>query len=142
MRDEAAKKRVHVAVGVISDGADNILIARRAADAHQGGLWEFPGGKVEPGESVEEALTRELFEELALTVTACEPLLAIAHDYSDKAVLLDVWWVAGFSGQPHGREGQPLRWVAIDELRAVEFPDANLPIIIAIEKKTAKTPAL
>ena len=131
------KKRVHVAVGVISDGADGILIAQRAASAHQGGLWEFPGGKVEAGESVRDALRRELHEELAIDVTACEPLLAIEHDYSDKAVLLDVWWVSAFSGAPHGREGQPLRWVPAAQLHAVAFPDANVPIIQAIEKKLA-----
>lgn len=134
---QSSRKRVHVAVGVISDGAGKILIAQRAAGAHQGGLWEFPGGKVEPGETVRDALRRELLEELALTVVDCEPLLSIAHDYSDKSVLLDVWWIDAFSGEPHGREGQPLRWIDVAELRSVSFPEANQPIIVAIEKKIA-----
>jgi 8-oxo-dGTP diphosphatase len=135
MPNTVPKKRVHVAVGVISDGAKNILVARRAEYLHQGGLWEFPGGKVESGESVRDALQRELVEELAIHVVASEPLLTIAHDYHDKAVLLDVWWVSSFQGEPHGREGQPLRWVDVRELKLLDFPAANVPIIAAVEQK-------
>lgn len=131
------KKRIHVAVGVISDGADRILIARRAEHLHQGGLWEFPGGKVESNETVEQALQRELFEELAITVNEQEPLLTIEHDYTDKAVLLDVWWISEFAGEPQGREGQPLQWVPIESLHEFEFPAANKPIIVAIQQKLA-----
>ena len=133
------KKRVHVAVGVISDGADRILIARRAEHLHQGGLWEFPGGKVEANETVEQALRRELFEELAIEVTSQQPLLTIAHDYSDKLVLLDVWWVSAFSGEPQGCEGQPLHWVSVASLHEFEFPAANQPIIAAVQRKLAIT---
>lgn len=129
------KKRVHVAVGVISDGADRILISRRAEHLHQGGFWEFPGGKVETDETVEQALARELLEELAIDVVKQEALLTIAHDYPDKSVLLDVWWVSAFAGEPQGREGQPLRWVSIESLHEFEFPAANKPIIAAIQQK-------
>lgn len=132
------KKRVHVAVGVISDGADRILISRRAEHLHQGGLWEFPGGKVESSETVVEALRRELFEELAIEITEQEALVAIEHDYSDKAVLLDVWWISAFAGEPQGCEGQPLQWVAISALENYEFPAANQPIIAAIQAKVAR----
>ena len=132
---ESERKRVHVAVGVISDGMDKILISRRAEHLHQGGLWEFPGGKVEAGETVEDALRRELHEELAIEITNFEPLLTISHDYNDKSVLLDVWWISEFFGEPHGREGQPLRWAAIDELSGLEFPAANRAIIAAIQQK-------
>ena len=131
------EKRIHVAVGVISDGGDKVLIARRAEHLHQGELWEFPGGKVEAGETVEQALTRELQEELAISISAFEPLLAIAHDYQDKSVLLDVWWVSSFSGEPSGRQGQPLRWAAITELRQLDFPAANKAIVTALEEKVA-----
>ncbi len=131
------KKRVHVAVGVISDGADRILISKRADHLHQGGLWEFPGGKVEAGETVEHALRRELFEELAITVIAQEPLLTVEHDYSDKAVLLDVWWIGEFAGEPQSREGQPLHWAPVSSLQEFEFPAANKPIITAILQRTA-----
>ncbi len=137
MPNTAPDRRVHVAVGVISDGADKILVSRRAEHLHQGGLWEFPGGKVETDESVRAALQRELLEELAIEVVDCAPLITIAHDYTDKSVLLDVWWVEAFQGEPHGREGQPLRWVEAVELRSLAFPAANLPIIVAVEKKLA-----
>lgn len=139
MPNIAPKKRVHVAVGVISDGANKILVSRRGEHLHQGGLWEFPGGKVEAEESARDALHRELSEELGIRVASCEPLLTIAHDYSDKSVLLDVWWVDGFHGEPHGREGQPLQWVVAIELRSLQFPAANLPIIVAIEQKLSVT---
>jgi 8-oxo-dGTP diphosphatase len=129
------RQRVHVAVGVISDGGKRILVAQRAQNAHQGGRWEFPGGKVEDGETVRRALARELLEELAIDIQHCEPLLTIEHDYTDKSVLLDVWWIAAFDGEPRGCEGQPLRWVDVSELGGLEFPEANVPIVAAISKK-------
>lgn len=127
-----AAERVRVAVGVIHDGKGRILVARRAAHLHQGGLWEFPGGKIGAGESTYEALCRELHEELGISVSQAEPLLLIDHDYRDKSVRLDVWNVNQFSGEPHGREGQPLRWDAISELQPGDFPAANAAIIDAL----------
>ena len=124
-------KRVHVAAAVIRGTDGKILIARRADSQHQGGLWEFPGGKVEAGESVEMALGRELQEELGITVESARPLIKVQHDYPDKQVLLDVWEVASFTGQPHGAEGQPLAWVTQRELADYEFPAANEPIVAA-----------
>lgn len=124
-------KRIHVAAAVIRDAQGKILIARRADTQHQGGLWEFPGGKVEPGEAVEAALSRELQEELGIVVTAARPLIKIKHDYPDKQVLLDVWEVSAFTGEPHGAEGQPLAWVSNRELPGYEFPAANQPIVAA-----------
>lgn len=124
-------KRVHVAAGVIRSAEGHVLIAKRPLDKHQGGLWEFPGGKVEPGETVEVALARELAEELGIAVTASRPLIQVSHDYADKQVLLDVWEVFGFTGEPHGAEGQPLAWVRPDELTNYSFPAANRPIVTA-----------
>ncbi|MGE8393105.1 Nudix family hydrolase [Pseudomonas sp. BIGb0427] len=124
-------KRVHVAAAVIRGTDGRILIARRADSQHQGGLWEFPGGKVEDGEAVEVALARELHEELGIVVTAARPLIKVKHDYPDKQVLLDVWDVNGFSGEPHGAEGQPLAWVTARELPDYDFPEANQPIVAA-----------
>ncbi len=125
-------KLVHVAVGVIQNPRGEIFIAQRAADAHQGGLWEFPGGKLEAGETTSQALVRELREELAIEVDACRPLIQIRHHYADKSVLLDVYRVTEFRGEPIGNEGQPVRWVAPPQLANFEFPAANRPIIKAI----------
>ncbi len=122
---------LHVAAAVILDGAGHILLARRPEHLHQGGLWEFPGGKVEPGESAMQALRRELEEELGISVTRARPLIRIPHAYPDRKVLLDVWRVDGFTGEAHGREGQPLRWIAPEELGAFAFPAANRPIVTA-----------
>jgi 8-oxo-dGTP diphosphatase len=124
---------LHVAVGVIKNTNGEILIAQRPLSVHQGGLWEFPGGKVETGESVIEALRRELQEELAIHVEHCEPLIKIRHDYPDLSVLLDVWTVDKFSGTAHGKEGQAVRWVKISELSHYDFPAANLPIVHAAQ---------
>lgn len=132
-------KRVHVAVGVVCNDGGEILIARRPQHLHQGGFWEFPGGKVEAGESVVDALGRELLEELGITIepNACQPLIEISHDYPDKQVFLDVWWVNAFAGEPEGREGQPLQWVAWQQLSDYEFPAANVDIVSAIQQHSA-----
>ncbi|MDX9873379.1 MAG: 8-oxo-dGTP diphosphatase MutT [Spongiibacteraceae bacterium] len=125
---------LHVAVGVVIDEHRRILIARRAAHLHQGNLWEFPGGKVEPGETVQQALVRELEEELDIRVGDAAPLLTVRHDYGDRRVLLDVWWTGRFEGQPRGLQGQEWRWVAPAELDSFEFPAANVPILNAVKQ--------
>ncbi len=125
-------KRLHVAAGVIRSRDGHVLIAKRPLDKHQGGLWEFPGGKVEAGETAEAALARELAEELGIAVTASRPLIRVSHDYPDKQVLLDVWEVLAFSGEPHGAEGQPLAWVDPEDLPGFSFPAANRPIVTAV----------
>ena len=127
-------KQVHVAVGVILDASQNILLTRRPDHVHQGGLWEFPGGKVEPGESLALALCRELREELDIEPLRTSPLIEIQHDYGDKSVLLDVHVVWEFSGKPSGLEGQPMAWVPVARLADYAFPEANKPIIPALRK--------
>jgi len=97
-----------------------------------GGLWEFPGGKLEAQETTLEALRREFNEELGVTVSSALPLIRIHHDYPDKRVLLDVWRVTDWSGRPVGREGQRVEWVTPHVLHQLNFPDANRPIIQAI----------
>jgi len=129
-------KQVHVAVAVIINPQQQVLVALRQAHQHQGNLWEFPGGKVEQGELVETALQREIEEEVGLTINSADPLLTLSHDYGDKLVLLDVWQVTGFSGQAHGKEGQTLRWCDINDLDESDFPAANVAIIDALKIKS------
>ncbi|MCP4598130.1 Nudix family hydrolase [Neptuniibacter sp.] len=124
-------KIVHVAAAAIRNADRQILIAKRPDDKHQGGLWEFPGGKVEPGEPVVEALQRELHEELGIDVIACRPLIQVPYHYPDKSVFLDVYEVSAFEGEPWGKEGQPVKWASETELESYAFPAANKPILNA-----------
>jgi len=120
---------VHVAVAVILDPEGRVLLTRRAEDSHQGGLWEFPGGKVETEETLAEALSREIREELALEVRASTPLIKVQHDYGDKQVLLDVHLVRQYCGEPVPQEAQPMVWAAVGDLGDYLFPAANKPIV-------------
>ena len=120
---------VTVAVGILIDDVGRVLVTRRAPEAHQGGLWEFPGGKVEAGETISAALARELREELGVLVGDTEALMVLDHDYGDKKVRLDIHRVTRWSGEPRGREGQPLAWQQPEELRDWTFPAANRPIL-------------
>ncbi len=124
---------VHVAVAVIVNTKQEVLLALRHVHQHQGGLWEFPGGKVDADETVYDALLREINEELGIIITSAQPLLKVTHEYNDKSVLLDVWQVDKFEGSPKGQEGQKLRWGLISALNAVDFPAANMPIITALQ---------
>ena len=123
---------VQVAVGMVINAAGAVLITRRPDHVHQGGLWEFPGGKVERGESVMSALCRELHEELGIIVQAAEPWLHISHAYPDTTVQLAVWRVTDYTGEPHGREGQPLVWALPAEMGDFAFPTADQPILDAL----------
>lgn len=127
------KRRVHVAAAaIISGDGRKALIARRPSNVDHGGLWEFPGGKLAPYETGLEGLKRELHEELGVEIKRAQPLIRIHHEYPDKHILLDVWQVHEFSGEPFGREGQAVRWVPLDELVNYPFPAANLPILQAV----------
>ncbi|MFM7273035.1 MAG: NUDIX domain-containing protein [Gammaproteobacteria bacterium] len=123
---------LRVAVGVLLDAGGRVLVSRRHEHLHQGGLWEFPGGKIHPGESVFEALVREFAEELGLHVEAAEPMLALGHDYADRRVLLEVWRITRCTGEARGLEGQPVEWRPVRALDPVDFPAANGPIVAAL----------
>lgn len=128
------RRQIEVAAGVIRDDAQGqVLVARRPEGVHQGGLWEFPGGKLEPGETVSQALKRELWEEIGITVHESTPLITLEHAYPDRTVRLYVREVRDFSGKPLGREGQPVLWVTPDALDQFEFPAANYPIKTAVQ---------
>jgi 8-oxo-dGTP diphosphatase len=123
---------IHVVAGVLRDESGRILLAQRPAGKHLSGLWEFPGGKCEPGELPEHALRRELAEELGIETGAVEPLIAVPWQYPEKSILLDVCAVRDWRGEPHGREGQALRWCTIEEMRALPMPPADRPVVAAL----------
>ena len=131
----ASREYVHVAVGLVVNAGGQVLVTRRPANVHQGGLWEFPGGKLEPGEEVQAGLTRELQEELGIMVMAARPVLRVHHDYPDKSVLLDVWRVEAYRGQPRGLEGQPLAWFSPEALASLPLPAADQPIVQALQRE-------
>jgi len=123
--------RLDIVIGIIErDG--RLLISRRHQQAHQGGKWEFPGGKQEAGEAPFAALCRELDEELGIRITGAEPWRVLEFDYPDRLVRLQFWQVGGFEGEPEGREGQQLAWVLPAQLEQYPFPEANQPIIEAL----------
>lgn len=124
---------IQVAVGVIINNANEVLLSRRPVDAHQGGLWEFPGGKLEAGEDIRTALTRELWEELGVTVDMAHPFIKIQHNYADRSVTLNVWRVTHWRGVPYNREGQPVSWINIRNLSTLAFPPADVKIIKALQ---------
>ena len=128
-------KTIDVAVGVLINKDNQVLIAKRAKYRHQGDLWEFPGGKVEQGEEVLSALQREFKEEVAVDVHSAEPFLTMSHDYGDKCVCLHVLLSNDFSGQARGLESQPVKWIAVDQLSDYPFPEANNAIISEIKKR-------
>ena len=124
---------VHVAVGVIKQ-ENKFFLTKRLADVHQGGKWEFPGGKVEVDETVHQALYRELKEEVAIDILTCTPLMQINHDYGDKKVLLDVFVVDNFTGQAKALEGQQEGWFTLVEFSTLNFPAANQAIIDKLQQ--------
>lgn len=121
-------KIVEVAVGVIKR-SNKIYISKRSDDLHQGGKWEFPGGKREVNETIEQTLTRELSEEIGIQVIQQSSFMLIEHDYGDKKVRLDVRLVENFEGEPKHQEGQKSQWVDIKDLSQFTFPEANKAII-------------
>jgi 8-oxo-dGTP diphosphatase len=129
----AVTELIQVAAGVIIAN-NKVLLSLRHPEAHQGNKWEFPGGKLEQQESAEQALIRELKEELAIEVSAPQKLLAVEHQYSDKKVLIEVFIVEQFLGKPQGLEGQQIAWFTVDQLSELKFPDANYPILKAVSK--------
>lgn len=120
-----------VVAAVIHNPQGQILIAQRPVHKHQGGLWEFAGGKIDDGETAAQALVRELQEELGITATQYRPLLTVEHHYPDKSVRLQIFRVTAFDGEAHGAEGQPTLWVNPQDLENYPFPAANVPIIKA-----------
>jgi 8-oxo-dGTP diphosphatase len=124
---------LHVAVAVIRDQAGRILLSRRPDDKHLGGLWEFPGGKLEPGESLADGLRREIDEELGIRVETHRPFIQVRHAYPDRQVLLDVHLVEQWHGEASGREGQEIAWVDPGSLSRYQLPPADKSIVTALK---------
>ena len=120
---------LEVVVGLLSDGAGRWLVNCRPAGTPLAGSWEFPGGKRRPGEVPLAALKRELDEELGVEVLEAEAVLQLEHDYPDKRVRLDVWYVRRYHGQVTAREGQPLKWVTVGECAELPLLEADWPIV-------------
>jgi len=121
-----------VVAGILRDADGRILLAQRPPGKHLAGLWEFPGGKCEPGEAPESALRRELHEELGIEIGAIEKLIAVPWRYPQKAIVLDVYNVATYAGSMHGREGQALCWATLDEIKTLSLPAADRPVVAAL----------
>jgi 8-oxo-dGTP diphosphatase len=115
-------------------GVSEVLIAQRPSGKWQAGRWEFPGGKIEPGESEEAAVRRELAEELGITVRDVRAVDVFRHDYADRSVEIGLWIVTAFDGEPQGLDEQALRWVTLDELHACDLLEADLPMIGSLHK--------
>ena len=131
-KQEQQQPLVHVVAGVMLDARGRVLLARRTAGRDLAGAWEFPGGKVDPGETPAQALARELEEELGIRVQAAEPLIAVPQQYRDKRILLDVYRVTRYAGKPRDREQQALAWSPYEKLSTYPMPPADRPVVAAL----------
>ncbi|MGJ4728397.1 Nudix family hydrolase [Luteimonas sp. SDU101] len=118
--------------GVITDARGRVLLARRSAGRELAGLWEFPGGKVEPGEAPEAALARELAEELGIEVDVGAPLMVVPHQTPSRLLRLDVRHIKAWRGKPKGCEGQGLAWVQPEKLQRYDMPAPDRPVVAAM----------
>ena len=129
---------MHVMAGVLCDAHGRVLLAQRPAGKHLAGLWEFPGGKREPGESPHAALLRELREELGIELQRAQPLLQVPWQYGERRLLLDAWLVDQWRGTPQSLEGQALQWLAPAQVDATLLTPADRPILSALRLRAAR----
>lgn len=128
-----SRKRIHVVAGIIwSDDKFSVLISKRPEHLHQGGYWEFPGGKLEQDETEEAALARELYEELNIRFSSCEKFHDIDFDYPDKQVKLAFYHVYNIYGDILANEQQQWCWTLLRDLKNFSFPEANQSIVDAL----------
>ncbi|MCV3215735.1 8-oxo-dGTP diphosphatase MutT [Plectonema radiosum NIES-515] len=129
-----------IGVAVISNEQGQILIDRRRLEGAMGGLWEFPGGKIEKGETVEECIKREINEELGILIEVGKHLITIDHTYTHLRVTLTVHHCRHLTGVPQALECDEIRWVSLDELDRFAFPQANIQIIAALRESDRSHP--
>ena len=129
-----------IGVAVIWNDQGQILIDRRRSEGAMGGLWEFPGGKIEKGESVEECIKREINEELGILIEVGKHLITIDHTYTHLRVTLTVHHCRHLTGIPQPLECDEIRWVSLDELNQFAFPQANIQIIAALRESDRSHP--
>lgn len=125
---------MQVAAGILLNDSGQVLISERLCDGPFDGLWEFPGGKIKPGETPAQALTRELAEEIGVEIVNCRSFMKLQHEYVDRSVDIEFFLVRDWRSDPVGREGQQLRWVDRTELDPVELLPADVPVVEAIRK--------
>lgn len=123
------KKHTEIAVGIIRSQDGQIFITQRGEDSHLAGFWEFPGGKVEAGETPYQTLQREIAEEVDIHIHQSQFLKTVEHSYDDRDITIHAYLVEEWDGVPFAKEGQPSRWIDQEDLNADEFPDANRSII-------------
>lgn len=133
-------KTLLVAAGLITDKQNRVLLAQRPEGKALSGMWEFPGGKIEPEESPEEALVRELKEELSIDVEveSLVPLTFVTHQYNHFRLLMLLYHCPRWTGEAHGHEGQEIRWVSLAEMDALPMPPADKPLVEFLKKQSAK----
>jgi 8-oxo-dGTP diphosphatase len=129
-----SKQSLTVVIGVIRSRQGDILIAERPASTSHAGFWEFPGGKVDMDETDEQALARELYEEVNIQINKPRFFTQNSYQYPDYHVTLKAYWVEDYIGHPQGAEGQKVKWIRPVELDNYPFPEANRPIIEAVSK--------
>lgn len=130
-----AKVRLQVAAGILIDNGGRILLTERIGDASFAGLWEFPGGKLHSGETAEQALFRELHEELAINVRAARPFMSLSHDYEDRSVDLEFFLIDDWAGEPLSCDGQALQWLSLNDIEPAMLLPADAPVLNALHKK-------
>ena len=130
-------KHFHVAAGILRDNSGRVLISQRLCDGPFDGLWEFPGGKIGPGESAADALQRELGEELGIKVEKSCPYMDLHHEYPDRSVDLEFFLVTAWQGEPTGLDGQQIRWVNTADLDAGQLLPADAPIVELLRRSMA-----
>jgi 8-oxo-dGTP diphosphatase len=135
-----ASVRIRVAAGILQDSEGRVLLAERINDFNFKGLWEFPGGKIDPSEAPGACLCRELAEELGIAVTKLEYLASVEHDYPDRLVHIDFFLVTEWRDEVRPMEGQALRWVLPEDINTGEILPADIEVIEALQTRSVPRP--